>query len=95
MTPALAEVASSLGGQQVLGPGLAWATWTEDEALSTRISRRVAHYTGQGLQASSEGVRRRRPRGWAGRWRWRIRRVMRIALSQLSWPAATPLGWMT
>ena len=57
-------IASSPGGQQVLGQGLVRVTWTEDEALSTRISRRVAHYTGQaelaeaiqdGLDASRRG----------------------------------------
>ncbi|HSZ43119.1 MAG TPA: VWA domain-containing protein [Trebonia sp.] len=48
----------------VLGQGLVRATWTEDEALSTRISAGVAHYTGQaeladviadGLEASKRG----------------------------------------
>jgi von Willebrand factor type A C-terminal domain len=57
-------VASSPAGQQVLGQGLVRATWTEDEALSTRINPRVAHYTGQaelaeaiqeGLEASKRG----------------------------------------
>ena len=57
-------VASSPAGQQVLGQGLIRATWTEDEALSTRINPRVAHYTGQaelaeaiqeGLEASKRG----------------------------------------
>jgi hypothetical protein len=57
-------VASTPGGQQVLGRGLVKATWTEDEVLSTRINPRVAHYTGQaelaeaiqeGLQASKQG----------------------------------------
>jgi hypothetical protein len=57
-------VASSPAGQQVLGQGLIRATWTEDEALSTRINPRVAHYTGQaelaeaiqeGLEASKQG----------------------------------------
>ena len=57
-------LASSPGGQQVLGQGLVRATWTEDEALSTRINPRVAHYTGQaelaeaiqeGLDASKRG----------------------------------------
>jgi hypothetical protein len=57
-------VASSPAGQQVLGQGLIRATWTEDEALSTRINARVAHYTGQaelaeaiqeGLEASKQG----------------------------------------
>ncbi len=40
-------VATSPSGQQVLGQGLIRATWTEDEALSTRINSRIAHYTGQ------------------------------------------------
>jgi len=57
-------VAGSSAGQQVLGQGLIRATWTEDEALSTRISPGVAHYTGQeeladaiqeGLEASKRG----------------------------------------
>ncbi|WP_246115621.1 vWA domain-containing protein [Trebonia kvetii] len=57
-------VASSPGGHQVLGQGLVRATWTEDEALSTRINPQVAHYTGQaelaeaiqeGLEASKRG----------------------------------------
>jgi hypothetical protein len=57
-------VATSPAGQEVLGQGLVRATWTEDEALSTRISAGVAHYTGQaeladaiadGLEASKRG----------------------------------------
>src|SRR6201987_577130 len=57
-------VASSAEGQQVLGTGLIRVTWTEDEALSTRINSRVAGYTGQaelaaaiadGLEASKRG----------------------------------------
>ena len=57
-------VATSPGGQQILGQGLVRATWTEDEALSTRIATGVAHYTGQaelavaiqeGLEASKRG----------------------------------------
>jgi hypothetical protein len=57
-------VATSPTGQEVLGQGLVRATWTEDEALSTRISAGVAHYTGQaeladaiadGLEASKRG----------------------------------------
>jgi hypothetical protein len=35
------------GSADVLGQGLVTAIWTEDTALSTRISRGVAHYTGQ------------------------------------------------
>jgi hypothetical protein len=41
------------GRQDVLGQGLVRATWTEDEALSTRISAGVAHYTGQAELASA------------------------------------------
>jgi von Willebrand factor type A C-terminal domain/von Willebrand factor type A domain len=57
-------VASSAEGQQVLGQGLVRVTWTDDEALSTRINARVAGYTGQaelaaaiadGLEASKRG----------------------------------------
>ena len=57
-------VASSADGQQVLGQGLVRVTWTDDEALSTRINARVAGYTGQaelaaaiadGLEASKRG----------------------------------------
>ena len=57
-------VASSPSGQEVLGQGLIRATWTDDEALSTRINPRIAHYTGQaeladaiqeGLEASKRG----------------------------------------
>ncbi len=57
-------VASSPDGQQVLGQGLIRVTWTEDEALSTRINPRVAGYTGQaelataiaeGLEANKRG----------------------------------------
>jgi hypothetical protein len=57
-------VASSPDGQQVLGQGLVRVTWTDDEALSTKINPRVAGYTGQaelaaaiadGLEASKRG----------------------------------------
>jgi hypothetical protein len=49
---------------EVLGQGLIRVTWTEDEALSTRINGRVAGYTGQaelaaaiadGLEANKRG----------------------------------------
>jgi hypothetical protein len=51
-------VASSPGGQEVLGQGLVRATWTEDEALSATINRRVANYTGQAelAEAIQEGL---------------------------------------
>jgi hypothetical protein len=46
-------VASSPQGQQVLGQGLIRVTWTDDEALSTRINARVAGYTGQAELAAA------------------------------------------
>jgi hypothetical protein len=46
-------VASSPDGQQVLGQGLVRVTWTDNEALSTRINNRVAGYTGQAELASA------------------------------------------
>jgi hypothetical protein len=51
-------VASSPDGQQVLGKGLVRVTWTDDEALSTRINPRVAGYTGQAELAAAiaEGI---------------------------------------
>ena len=57
-------VADSPSGPQVLGQGLVRAIWTDDEALSTRINKQVAHYTGQaelaeviqqGLEARKQG----------------------------------------
>ncbi len=54
-------VAASPAGDQVLGQGLVRATWTEDEALSTRINPRIAHYTGQAELAAAiqEGLEAR------------------------------------
>lgn len=52
------------GQAQVLGQGLVRAVWTDDAALSTKINRQVAHYTGQaeladaiqaGLEARKNG----------------------------------------
>ena len=57
-------VATSPAGEEVLGQGLIRAIWTDDEALSTKINPRVAHYTGQaelaeviqeGLEARKQG----------------------------------------
>jgi hypothetical protein len=50
------------GSGDVLGQGLVTATWTEDTALSTRISRGVAHYTGQAelADAIQEGLAARK-----------------------------------
>jgi von Willebrand factor type A C-terminal domain/von Willebrand factor type A domain len=55
---------SAEGGEQVLGKGLIQITWTDDEALSTKLNPRVASYTGQaelaaaiqdGLEARQQG----------------------------------------
>lgn len=50
------------GSGDVLGQGLVTAEWTEDTALSTRISRGVAHYTGQAelAEAIQEGLAARK-----------------------------------
>lgn len=48
-------------GPQTLGQGNVRAIWTDDEALSTKISRQVAHYTGQAelAQAIQDGLEAR------------------------------------
>ena len=60
----LAGRVSLVEGDAVLGQALIKATWTSDQELSTRISREVAHYTGQaeladciqdGLEARKQG----------------------------------------
>jgi hypothetical protein len=43
----LAGRVSLLVGDEVVGQSLIKAIWTDDERLSTRINREVAHYTGQ------------------------------------------------
>lgn len=56
-------VASTVDGKgATLGQGLVKAIWTDDEALSTRISAEVAHYTGQAelADAIQEGMAARR-----------------------------------
>jgi len=58
----LAARATVTAGDEVLGEGLVKATWTADTTLSARISRRVAHYTGQAelAQAVQDGLGARR-----------------------------------
>jgi len=55
---AAAARVSVVRGDEVLGKGDVLAQWTDDTALSTRISRGVAHYTGQAELAAviQEGV---------------------------------------
>lgn len=50
------------GSSEVLGQGLVKAIWTDDTGLSTRISRQVAHFTGQAelAEAIQEGLAARR-----------------------------------
>jgi hypothetical protein len=49
-------------GDTVLAQGRVLAVWTDDEALSTRLNRQVAHYTGQGelAEAIQEGLAARK-----------------------------------
>jgi hypothetical protein len=58
----LAARISLVAGTEVLGQGLVRAIWTDDEALSTKINARVAHYTGQAelADAIQEGLEARK-----------------------------------
>lgn len=58
----LAARVTVVAGQQILGEGLVKAMWTDDAALSAKISRRVAHYTGQAelAQAVQDGLSARK-----------------------------------
>jgi hypothetical protein len=55
-------IANAASGPQIMGQGLVRAIWTDDEALSTRINRHVAHYTGQAelAQAIQDGLEARK-----------------------------------
>jgi hypothetical protein len=50
------------GAAETLGQGLIRAVWTDDAALSTKINRQVAHYTGQAelADAIQEGLEARK-----------------------------------
>ncbi|MFE3194986.1 VWA domain-containing protein [Nocardia sp. NPDC059240] len=58
----LAARVSVLADGEILGQGLVKATWTTDTDKSARISRRVAHYTGQAelAQTVQEGLTARK-----------------------------------
>ncbi|WP_280382475.1 vWA domain-containing protein [Nocardia wallacei] len=63
--PGREKLAARIGvvaGGEVVGQGLVKAVWTTDTELSTRINRRVAHYTGQAelAEAVQEGLAARR-----------------------------------
>lgn len=55
-------VVSTDAGPQTLGQGKVRAIWTDEERLSTRINRHVAHYTGQAELAAAiqDGLEARR-----------------------------------
>jgi hypothetical protein len=58
----LAARISLVAGTEILGQNLIRAIWTDDEALSTKINARVAHYTGQAelADAIQEGLEARK-----------------------------------
>jgi len=58
----LAARVSLVSGSEALGQGLVRAVWTDDEALSTKINPRVAHYTGQAelAQVIQDGLEARK-----------------------------------
>jgi hypothetical protein len=55
-------ILNTASGPQTLGQELVRAIWTDEEALSTRINRYVAHYTGQAelAQAIQDGLEARK-----------------------------------
>ncbi len=55
-------VTAAPSGPDVLAQGLVRAIWTDDEALSTRLNKHVAHYTGQAELAEviQEGLEARK-----------------------------------
>jgi hypothetical protein len=67
-------------GDEILGQGLVKAIWTADTALSARISRRVAHYTGQAelAQAVQDGLAARKD-GDVATATAKLRRAMELA----------------
>lgn len=77
----LAARVSVVAAEQVLGEGLVKAVWTADTTLSARISRRVAHYTGQAelAQAVQEGLSARK-NGDVATATAKLRRAMELAL---------------
>ena len=84
---------SGASGGEVLGQGLVRAIWTDDEALSTKINPRVAHYTGQaelavaiqeGPRPASRATRRPRRPNSAVRSRWHTSQATRTPPS--CWP---------
>src|SRR5271165_293811 len=73
------RVSLIVDGQEV-SQALVKAIWTDDEQLSTRINRQVAHYTGQAelAEAIQEGLRARKE-GDAGSAAARLGRAVQLA----------------
>lgn len=82
-----------VAGDQVLGEGLVKAVWTADTALSARISRRVAHYTGQEELAAAvqEGLSARKS-GDERTATARLQRAMELAVESGNEGTAKLLG---
>jgi hypothetical protein len=76
----LAGRVSLVEGDQILGQALVKAIWTQDQQLSTRISREVAHYTGQAELAEciQEGLEARK-RGDFGTATFKLGRAVQLA----------------
>jgi von Willebrand factor type A C-terminal domain/von Willebrand factor type A domain len=76
----LAGRISLVEGDQVLGQALIKAIWTQDQQLSTRISREVAHYTGQAeLAACIQDGLEARKRGDIGTATFKLGRAVQLA----------------
>jgi von Willebrand factor type A C-terminal domain/von Willebrand factor type A domain len=76
----LAGRVSLLEGDEVVAQALIKASWTSDEQLSTRISREVAHYTGQAELADciQDGLDARK-RGDLGTATFKLGRAVQLA----------------
>ena len=76
----LAARVTVAAGDEILGEGLVKAMWTTDTSLSARISRRVAHYTGQAelAQAVQDGLAARKS-GDVATAAAKLRRAMELA----------------
>ena len=76
----LAARVSLVEGDDVLSQGLIKAIWTDDQQLSTRINREVAHYTGQAelAEAVQEGLEARKA-GDAGTATFKLGRAVQLA----------------
>ncbi|TPG32740.1 VWA domain-containing protein [Mycolicibacterium hodleri] len=89
----LAVRVSVVAGEQVLGQGLVNALWTADTALSARINRRVAHYTGQAelAEAVQDGLAARRD-GDVATATAKLQRAMELAVESGNDDKVTELG---